>query len=176
MSTNGTLKYGLRPTIRLANNVTPFAALFTLGQDDPDGHARAVADMIGTAEFADAVSEMALIHIFSMSRVGRDKLFFQTNFDADVVAYFEAFKYLETPLREILAHFEGAPGKDAAFTDLLEFIAAHQVDVVAYFCAYPELTVNQIRRDADWRTKVVELQKSLARPADKVAWGQTAAA
>ncbi|MCG8357587.1 MAG: hypothetical protein MI920_18645 [Kiloniellales bacterium] len=176
MSTNGTLKYGLRPTVRLANNISPFAALFTLKQDDPDGHAKAIADLVGTPEFGEAVSEMALIHVFSMSRVGRDKMFFQTNFDADVVAYFEAFKDLDGPLREILKHFEGAPGADADFTSLLEYIAAQQVDVVAYFCAYPELTVNQIRRDADWRKKVIELQKSLAQPAGKVAWGQTVSA
>ena len=176
MSTNGTLKYGLRPTVRLADNVTPFSAVFTLKQDDADGHAKALADLIGTKEFGEAVSEMALIHIFSFSRINRDQVLFQTNFDADVVAYFEAFKDLEEPLREVLTHLEGAPGPDATFTNLLEFIASQQVDVVAYFCAYPELTVNQIRRDADWRMKVVDLQKSLAKPAEKVAWGQTVSA
>ena len=111
-----------------------------------------------------------------MTRVGPDKMLFQTNFDSDVVAYFEAFKDLDGPLREILAHFEGAPGPDADFTALLEFIASQQADVVAYFCAYPELTVNQIRRDADWRKKVIDLQKSLAQPASKVAWGQSVSA
>lgn len=176
MATNGTLKYGLSPTVRLADNIAPFAALFTLGKDDPDAHAKAVSEMIGTQEFADAVSDMALIHVFSFSRVNREQVLFQTNFDADVVAYFEAFKDLEEPLREILAHFDGAPGEGSTFTSLLEFIAAHQVEVIAYFCAYPELTVNQIRRDADWRTKVVELQKSLAKPSEKVAWGQTVSA
>ena len=176
MSTNGTLKYGLRPTVRLADNITPFAAVFTLRQDDPDANAKALADMIGTEEFAEAVSEMALIHLFSFSRISRDQVLFQTNFDADVVAYFEAFKDLEAPLRKILALFADAPGPEAEFTALLEFIAAHQVDVIAYFCAYPELTVNQIRRDADWRMKVVELQKSLAHPAGKVAWGQAVSA
>ena len=176
MSSNGTLKYGLRPTVRLANNVSPFAALFTLKQDDPDGHAEAIAKLIGTEEFGDVVSEMALIHIFSMTRVGPDKMLFQTNFDSDVVAYFEAFKDLDGPLREILAHFEGAPGPESDFTALLEFIASQQADVVAYFCAYPELTVNQIRRDADWRKKVIDLQKSLAQPASKVSWGQSVSA
>ena len=176
MSTNGTLKYGLRPTVRLADNVTPFSAVFTLKQDEADGHAKALADLIGTKEFGEAVSEMALIHIFSFSRINRDQVLFQTNFDADVVAYFEAFKDLEAPLREVLTHLEGSPGPDATFTNLLEFIASQQVDVVAYFCAYPELTVNQIRRDADWRMKVVDLQKSLAKPAEKVAWGQTVSA
>lgn len=174
MSTNGTLKYGLSPTVRLADNIAPFSALFTLKQDDPDGHAKALADIIGTEEFADAVSEMALIHLFSFSRVNRDQVLFQTNFDSDIVAYFEAFKDLEEALREILEHFEGAPGQDAEFTQLLEYIAANQIEVFAYFCAYPELTVNQIRRDADWRMKVIEMQKSLARPSGKVAWGQTA--
>ncbi len=176
MSTNGTLKYGLSPTVRLAENVTPFAAVFTLAQGDPDGHAKALAQLIGSPEFGDAVSEMALIHIFSFSRINRDQVLFQTNFDADVVAYFEAFKDLEGPLREVLGHFENAPGPYADFTALLEFIAAHQVEVITYFCAYPELTVNQIRRDADWRMKVMDMQKSLARPADKVAWGQTVSA
>lgn len=174
MSSNGTLKYGLRPTVRLADNVTPFASIFTLKKDDPDGHAKAVAEMIGEPEFGEAVSEMALIHIFSISRIGKDQVFFQTNFDSDVVTYFEAFKDLETPLRAILAHFEGAPGEEAPFTALLEYIASCQVDVIAYFSAYPELSVNQIRRDADWRKKVVDLQKSLAQPASKVAWGQSA--
>ena len=169
MSSNGTLKYGLR----LADNISPFASLFTLKQDDPDGHAKAIAELVGSEEFGEAVSEMALIHVFSLTRVGRDRMFFQTNFDADVVSYFEAFKDLDGPLREVLSHFEGAPAADAEFTELLEFIAAQQCDVIAYFCAYPELTVNQIRRDADWRMKVVELQKSLAHPAEKVAWGQS---
>lgn len=172
MSTNGTLKYGLSPTVRLADNIAPFSAVFTLKQDDPDGHAKALAELIGTEEFADTVSEMALIHLFSMTRTDRDHVVFQTNFDSDVVAYFEAFKDLEGPLREILSHFEGSPNADATFTELLEFIASSQVEVIAYFCAYPELTVNQIRRDADWRMKVVDLQKSLAHPAEKVAWGQ----
>ena len=176
MSDNGTLKYGLRPTVRLADNVTPFSALFTLKQGDPDSHAKAIAEMIGSSEFGEAISEMALIHIFSFSRINRDQLLFQTNFDADVVAYFEAFKDLEKPLREILAHFEGAPDPNAEFTSLLEFIAKCQVDVIAYFCAYPELTVNQIRRDTDWRMKMIELQKSLAKPSGKVAWGQTVSA
>ena len=176
MSPNGTLKYGLRPTVRLSENIAPFSAVFTLKADDPEGHAKAVADLIGTQEFADAVSEMALIHLFSISQVSGNQILFQTNFDADVVAYFEAFKDLEAPLREILVHFEGEPGPEAEFTELLEFIASCQVDVIAYFCAYPELTVNQIRRDADWRLKVMEMQKSLAKPAEKVAWGQTAIA
>lgn len=174
MTTNGTLKYGLSPTVRLAGNISAFAALFPLKKDDPDGHAKAIAELIGTQEFGDAVSEMALIHIFSISRVGPDHVLFQTNFDSDVVAYFEAFKDLDGPLREILGHFEGAPGPEAEFTALLEFLASFQVDVIAYFCAYPELTVNQIRRDADWRGKVIDMQKSLAQPAGKVAWGQTA--
>ena len=174
MSSNGTLKYGLRPTVSLAGNTTPFAAVFTLKQDDPEAHAQAIAALIGEEEFGEAVSEMAMIHVFSMSRISADKILFQTNFDGDVVAYFEGFKPLDKPLREILAHFEGAPGADAEFTTLLEFIAAAQVDVIAYFSGYPELTVNQIRRDADWRMKLVEFQKSLARPADKVAWGQSA--
>ena len=167
------LKYGLSPTVRLADNVTPFSAVFTLKQDDPDGHARELARLIGTADFGAAVSEMALIHIFSFSRINRDQVLFQTNFDSDVVTYFEAFKDLETPLREVLAHLANGPGADADFTTLLEFIAAHQVEVIAYFSAYPELTVNQIRRDADWRQKVVELQMSLARPAEMGHQGQS---
>ena len=174
MSTNGPLKYGLRPTVQLCGNISPFAAIFTLKQDDPDGHARAIADLVGSEEFGEAVSEMAMIHIFSLSRIDRDRLLFQTNFDGDVVAYFEGFKPLETPLREVLSHFEGAPAADAEFTGLLEFIAAGQVEVVGYFCGYPELTVNQIRRDADWRRKVIDMQKALAQPAGKVAWGQSA--
>lgn len=168
------LKYGLRPTVRLADNVTPFAALFDLRSDDPEGHARAVCQLVGTKEFGDAVSEMALIHIFSLTRIGERQLLFQTNFDTDVVSYFEAFKDLETPLRAVLAHFEGAPGQDAGFTALLEYVAARQVEVAAYYCAYPTLTVNQIRRDADWRAKMIDLQKSLARPAGKSVWGQAA--
>ena len=176
MSSNGTLKYGLHPTVRLAGNITPFAAVFTFKKSDPDGAAKALAEQIGQPEFADAVSEMALIHIFSMSRISRDQVLFQTNFDSDVVAYFEAFKDLEAPLRELLRNFEGAPSPDAEFTALLEFIADHQVEVISYFCAYPELTVNQIRRDADWRVKVMDMQKSLAKPAEKVAWGQTVSA
>ena len=92
MGSTGPLKYGLHPTVRLANNITPFAAVFTLKPDDPDGHAKAIAGMIGE-------------------------------------------KDLEQPLRKILAHFDGAPGDDASFTNLLEFIAAHQVEVIAYFCA-----------------------------------------
>ena len=174
MSTNGPLKYGLRPTVQLCGNISPFAAIFTLKQDDPDGHARAIADLVGSEEFGEAVSEMAMIHIFSLSRIDHDHLFFQTNFDGDVVAYFEGFKPLETPLREVLSHFEGAPAADAEFTGLLEFIAAGQVEVVGYFCGYPELTVNQIRRDADWRRKLIDMQKALAQPAGKVAWGQSA--
>ena len=175
MKATGTLKYGLRPTVRLADNITPFSALLPLKADDPDGHAKAIAEMVGAKEFGEAVSEMALIHVFSLTRVG-DNLLFQTNFDSDVVAYFEAFIDLEEPLRQILAHLEGAPDAHSDFTAVLEYIAAHQLDVVAYFCAYPELTVNQIRRDADWRGKLVELQKSLARPADNAVQGQVAAA
>ena len=171
-----TLKYGLRPTVSLAGNLSPFSAIYPLKRDDPDGHARAIAQIIGTKEFAEAVSEMAVIHIFSFSRISHDEVLFQTNFDGDLVAYFEGFKSLDAPLREVLAHFEGAPGADADFTSLLEFIAAGQVDVIAYFSGYPELTVNQIRRDADWRMKVMEFQKSLARPAGKVAWGETVSA
>ncbi|MGF1475421.1 MAG: hypothetical protein ACFB6S_07655 [Geminicoccaceae bacterium] len=176
MDQQSTLKYGLRPTVRLADNVTPFSALLPLKKDDPDGHAKAIAELVGTKEFGDAVSEMALIHIFSVSRVSREHLFFQTNFDADVVAYFEAFKDLHGPLAAIFSHLEGAPDPDKDFTAALEYLAGAQVDVVAYFCAYPELTVNQIRRDADWRMKVVELQKSLAKPAPNVAWGQAVSA
>ena len=134
----------------------------------------AIAELIGSDDFGEAVSEMAMIHIFSLSRMDHDHLFFQTNFDGDVVAYFEGFKPLEAPLREVLSHFEGAPAADAEFTDLLEFIAAGQVEVIGYFCGYPELTVNQIRRDADWRSKLIDMQKSLAQPAGKVAWGQSA--
>ncbi len=176
MDQMATLKYGLRPTVSIAGNATPFAAIYTLKQDDPDGHARALAQIIGTKEFGEAIAEMAVIHIFSFSRISHQEVLFQTNFDGDVVAYFEGFKTLEAPLREVLAHFEGAPGADADFTNLLEFVAAGQVDVIAYFSGYPELTVNQIRRDADWRMKIMEFQKSLARPAGKVAWGATASA
>lgn len=176
MSTNGPLKYGLRPTVRLADNVSAFASLFTLRKDDPDGSAKALAELVGSKAVSDAVSDMAMIHIFSFSRISRDQVLFQTNFDSDVVAYFEAFKDLETRLRELLSAFEGAPGQDAEFTQLLEFFAAHQVDVIAYYCGYPELTVNQIRRDADWRNKVVDLQKSLARPAEKAICGQSISA
>lgn len=172
MSSNGTLKYGLRPTVRLADNISPFASVFTLKQDNPDVHAQAIAEITGSAEFGEALSSMATIHLLSLSRISHDQVLFQTNFDSDVVAYFEAFKDVGELLRAILAHFEGAPGPDAEFTQLLEFVASCQVDVISYYCGYPELTVNQIRRDADWRMKVMEMQKSLARPAEKVAWGQ----
>ncbi|MEM6354104.1 MAG: hypothetical protein AAF844_00265 [Pseudomonadota bacterium] len=168
------LKYGLRPTVRLADNVTPFAALFDLKKDDSEGAAKAVCQLIGTKEFGDAVSEMALIHIFSLTRIGTSQMLFQTNFDTDVVSYFEAFKDLETPVRAVLTHFEGAPGSDAEFTAVLEFFASRQVEVAAYYCAYPTLTVNQIRRDADWREKMIDLQKSLVQPAGKSVWGQVA--
>lgn len=170
------LKYGLRPTVRLANNVTPFHAIFTLKSDDPDGHAKAICDLVGSKAFGDAVSEMALIHIFSFTRINDGQVLFSTNFDADVVTYFEAFKDLDEPLRAVLAHLSGAPDEDATFTAVLEYVAAHQVDVITYYCAYPELTVNQIRRDADWRAKVIDMQKSLAQPAGKAVWGQSVSA
>ena len=170
------LKYGLRPTVRLANNVTPFQSIFTLKQDDPDGHAKAISDMIGTQDFADHISNMAIIHIFAITRINHNQILFMTNFDCDVVTYFESFAELEEPVRAILDHFEDAPTREEEFTKILEYFAACQVDVIAYYCAYPELTVNQIRRDADWRTKVIEMQKSLAQPAGKAAWGQSVSA
>ncbi len=170
------LKYGLRPTVRLANNISPFHAIFTLKQDHPEAHAKAICDLIGSKEFGDTISEMALIHIFSFTQINSTQILFTTNFDADVVTYFEAFKDLDEPLRAVLAHFDNAPGADADFTKVLEFIAAHQVDVIAYYCAYPDLTVNQIRRDADWRKKVIDMQKSLAKPAGKAVWGQSVSA
>lgn len=175
MTQPSTLKYGLRPTVTLADNATPFAAVVKLKSDDPDAHAHAIAKLTGSKEFAEAVSDMAVIHIVGFYRIDRDHLLFQTNFDGDVVSYFEGFKTLEKPLRAVLAHIEDAPYESSDFTSLLEWLAARQVDVVSYFNAYPELTVNQIRRDADWRLKLTELQKSLARPAGKVAWGQAAA-
>ena len=172
MSTLGTLKYGLRPTVKLAGNIAPFAGIYALKKDDLEGHAKAIAELVGAKEIGDAISECELIHVFSISRV-RDQIFLQTNFDGDLIAYFEAHQTLEEAVREILSHLDGAPEPGAEFTKLLEFLAAGQVDVIAYYCAYPELTVSQIRRDADWRIKVVELQKSLAYPTDRVAWGQT---
>ena len=171
-TTRGPLKYGLRETIRLAENVTPFSALLPLKQDDPDGHARAIAELTSSAEFAEKVNEMAMIHIFSITRISRDQLLFQTNFDADVVTYFEGFKDLEAPLRALIEHFEGSPSSDSDFTGLIEYMASRQVDVIQYYCAYPELTVNQIRRDADWRMKFMDYQKSLAKPPSKAVWGQ----
>lgn len=173
METNGTLKYGLSPTVTLANNLTAFTGCYPLKKDDPDAREKAIAGLIGTEAFAEAVNEMGLIHVFSLSRVG-DSMVFQTNFDGDLVAYFEEFKGLEGPLREIFEHLDGCPGRDAPFTALLEFLAAGQVNVFAYYCAYPELTVAQIRRDADWRGKALDFQKSLARPAGKVICGQSA--
>lgn len=172
----GPLKYGLHETVRLAENITPFAALITLKQDDPDGHAKALADITGSAEFAEKVNEMAVIHIFCLTRISRDQILFQTNFDADVVTYFEGFKDLEAELRTLISHFEGAPDADSDFTGLIEFMAAQQVEVFQYYCAYPELTVNQIRRDADWRMKVIELQRDLAKPPGKAVWGQAVSA
>lgn len=172
----GPLKYGLRDTVRLAENITPFAALITLKQDDPDSHAKALADLTGSVEFAEKVNEMAVIHIFCLTRISHDQILFQTNFDADVVTYFEGFKDLEAELRALISHFEGAPGSDSDFTGLIEFMAAQQVDVIQYYCAYPELTVNQIRRDADWRQKVIELQRDLAKPPGKAVWGQAVSA
>ena len=173
MEINGSLKYGLSPTIQVADNITAFAALFPLKKDDPDRHAKAIADLIGSKEFADAVNEMSLIHLFCCTRVGRDHFVWQTNFDGDLVAYFEVFYELEAPLRQLLDHMEGAPGPEDDFSKVLEYFGKHQVEVFGYYCAYPELTVNQIHRDADWRTKVLDMQKSLAQPATDIAVGQT---
>ncbi len=170
------LKYGLHPTVRLANNVTPFQAIFTLKKDDPDAHAKAICNLIGTKDFGDAISEMAIIHIFAITRINENQILFSTNFDCDVVSYFESFAELESPVRAILEHFEDAPKPEDDFTKVLEFFAQCQVEVVAYYCAYPELTVNQIRRDADWRAKLIEMQKSLAQPAGKAVWGQSVSA
>lgn len=166
MGMNGTLKYGLSPVVILADNIRNFAGCYPLKKDDPDGHEQAISELMGTEELAEAVDEMGLIHLFSLSRAG-DSMFFQTNFDGDVVAYFEAFESLGGTLRELMSHLEGCPSADAPFTELLEFLAAGQVNVFTYYCSYPELTVAQIRRDADWRGKAMEFQKSLARPADK---------
>lgn len=76
-------------------------------------------------------------------------------------------------MRQLMTYFEGAPEPDEDFSRVIEFFAKHQVETFGYYCAYPELTVNQIRRDADWRKKVLDMQKSLARPATDVAMGQT---
>lgn len=170
------LKYGLRPTVRLANNVTPFQAVFALKKDDREAHAKAICELIGTQDFADAINDMSIIHIFSFTRINEDQILFSTNFDCDVVSYFESFSELETPVRAILDHIERAPTRDEDFTKILEFFARCQVEVIAYYCAYPDLTVNQIRRDADWRAKVIDMQKSLAQPAGKAVWGQSISA
>ncbi len=173
MKIDNSLKFGLSPTIQIANNITAFAALFPLKKDDPDAHAKAIAGQIGSKEFADALNNMALIHLCYCTRVGRDHFVWQTNFDGDLVAYFEVFKELEGPVRQLLNHMDGAPGPEDEFTEILDYFGKHQVETFGYYCAYPELTVNQIHRDADWRNKVMDFQKSLARPTNGIAVGQT---
>ena len=178
MSANGTLKYGLRKTPVLSQNLTSYNGLFTLKQDDPDGHANALAEILCSEELAETFHQLAMIHIISFLRIGRDKILVQSNFDGgDIVSYWEIIiKSASDVVMETVSHFEGAPGPNADVTAIGEFLASAQTDlnVLSYYCAYPSLTVNQIYRDADWRTKVMDLQKSLARPAENVVAGEVA--
>lgn len=172
MATNGTLKYGIRKTPVLGSNLTSYNAVLTLKQDDPDGHAQALIDILSSKEVADAFQEFKMIHIIGFYRISRDQVFVQSNFDGgDVVSYWEIIINAHPDLvTKALQHFEGFPGPDADVTTICEFLAAGQVgvDVVSYYCAYPSLTINQIYRDADWRNKVMDLQKSLAKPTQNV--------
>ena len=172
MAKNGTLKYGLHKTPVLGNNLTSYNGLFTLKQDDPDGHARALIDLLGSQELADTFKELEQVHVIGFFRIGRDKVFIQSNFDGgDLVSYWEIIINAAPDLvKGAIAHFEGEPGSDADVTTICEFLASAQVgvDVVAYYCGYPSLTVTQIYRDVDWRNKVMDLQKSLAKPAENV--------
>ena len=172
MDQNGTLKYGLHKTPVLGNNLTSYNAVLTLKQDAPEEHAQALIDILSSPEVADAFQEFKMIHIIGFYRIGRDKIFVQSNFDGgDIVSYWEIIVNAHPDLvRNTLMHFEGYPGPDADVTSICEFLAAGQVgvDVVSYYCAYPSLTINQIYRDADWRNKVMDLQKSLARPTENV--------
>lgn len=178
MGSNGKLKYGMKPTPVLGKNMCSYNAILTLKQDDPDGHAAALVDLLTSQEVLDAFQEFKVIHIIGFYRISRDQVFVQTNFDGgDIVDYWEIIINANPDLvRKALKHFEGFPGPDAGVTAIGEFLASAQegVDVVSYYCAYPALTINQLYRDADWRNKMMDLQKSLAKPAEHVVTAEIA--
>lgn len=145
MRTNGTPVNGLRPSLVLGTSPSPFSAIYTLKQDDSDWHAAAVAALAGSRSFADKLSGTALVHTFSISRINQNQVLFQANFDGDLARFMAALAGLEEGLRALLPHFHGAPDSDAPFAEMLEFLAAGQVDVIACYSGYPDVTVNQIR-------------------------------
>ncbi|MCH9806646.1 MAG: hypothetical protein K0U74_02845 [Alphaproteobacteria bacterium] len=178
MATNGTLRYGMKPTPVLGKNMCSYNAVFTLKQDDPDAHAAALVEILNSDEVLNQFQETQMIHIIGFYRISRDKVFVQSNFDGgDVVDYWEVILNSNPALVDkALQHLEGFPGMEAGVTAMAEFLGSGQadVDVVSYYCAAPTVTINQLYRDADWRNKVMDLQKSLAQPAGRPVKGETA--
>ena len=109
MAMNGKLKYGIKPTPVLGNNLCSYNAILTLKQDDPDGHAAALVELLTAQEVLDAFQEFKMIHIIGFYRISRDQVFVQTNFDGgDIVDYWEIIINANPDLvRRGLAAFRG---------------------------------------------------------------------
>jgi len=97
----------------------------------------------GHFEFADRVGS---VHDMRFVIIENDtKLLFATTYDGDWDSYINDFATkIPDVLDKLFSDIDGWPGiASAGFKD---FIAAHQVTASAWYCAYPDATVADIRR------------------------------
>lgn len=97
----------------------------------------------GKFELADRVGS---VHDMRFCIIDNDtKLLFATTYDGDWDAYINDFATkIPEALDRLFSDVEGWPG--IASPDVKDFIASHQVTASAWYCAYPDASVADIRR------------------------------
>ncbi|MGH7727192.1 MAG: hypothetical protein ACREM2_00150 [Vulcanimicrobiaceae bacterium] len=113
-----------------------------------------LAALGGRFEQADLVGT---VHDMRFALLDNDsKLLFATAYDGDWDTYIDDFATKIPEAMDLLfSEVEGWPG--IASPTVKDFIAEHQLTALAWYCAYPDASVAQIRRGARVLTAVENL-------------------
>jgi hypothetical protein len=112
----------------------------------PDGAAKLRAVLSAQGGRFDLADKMGTVHDMRFAIIENDtKLLFATTYDGDWDSYINDFAAkIPEALDRLFSQVEGYPGITSP--NIKEFILAHQVTAIAWYCAYPETSVAQIRK------------------------------
>lgn len=112
----------------------------------PDGASKLRQVLAAQGGRFDLADRMGNVHDMRFAIIENDKkLLFATTYDGDWDTYINDFAAkIPEALDRLFSQVEDYPGMTSP--KIKDFILAHQVTAVAWYCAYPETTVAQIRR------------------------------
>ncbi|MGI9304306.1 MAG: hypothetical protein ACR2RB_16620 [Gammaproteobacteria bacterium] len=139
--------------------------LTTMHELKPGGVER-IRAFLASPNGREVISTLEEVHFARWFVIDGDRLVFCSDFVGQLDDFFARLAIRSDFSHNIWRHCVGCPAPEPV-SELMQFIASGQIQTLGFYCAYPTLSVPQIRKLVDWQRKFMTLQKELARPMRK---------